>query len=49
MMVWVLEVLPSKHLVLLGHVVIMEVHKPSALDKIIRLLLIIDLEVARHI
>jgi len=47
-----LEVFPTEYLVLLSHVVIMEslkVHKSTALDEIVRLLLIVVLEVARHI
>ena len=47
-----LEVLTTKHLVLSSHIVIMKtlvVHKSTALDEVIRLLLIIVLEVARHI
>lgn len=47
-----LEVLTTKHLVLPGHIVIMKtlvVDKSTALNEVIRLLLIIVLEVARHI
>lgn len=47
-----LEVLTTKHLVLSSHIVIMKtlvVHKSTALDEVIRLLLIIVLEVACHI